>query len=187
MRLSPFRDAPRSSTPDLPDPAQDARRSRALFDLAPDAYVVTNGAGTIVDVNAAARSLLARTVEEVVGRPLVELVAAADRRSFLARRAKLRFGRPAPAPLAEWTLRLQGLDGGIIDAVVAVTSAAEASPDREALLLWRLPPASPRSPPQQGRAPPQRVGVFAAPSLPAQEEEGRRDAHPAHEQALDET
>jgi len=183
MRLSPFRDAPRSSTPDLPDPAQDARRSRALFDLAPDAYVVTNGAGTIVEVNAAARSLLARTVEEVVGRPLVELVAAADRRSFLARRAKLRFGRPAPAPLAEWTLRLQGLDGGIIDAVVAVTSAAEASPDREALLLWRLRPASRRSLQQQVRAQRQRVRVLVARSLRAQEEEARRIAHRLHDEA----
>src|SRR5258705_12938978 len=116
MRLSPFRAPPRSLTPDLPDPAQDARRSRALFDLAPDAYVVTDAAGTIVEVNAAARSLLARTLEEVVGRPLVELVATADRRSFLARRAKPRFARPPPAPLAEWTLRLQRLDGDIIDA-----------------------------------------------------------------------
>src|SRR5260221_3803662 len=148
MRLSPFRDAPRSSTPDLPDPAQDARRSRALFDLAPDAYVVTNGAGTIVEVNAAARSLLARTVEEVVGRPLVELVAAADRRSFLARRAKLRFGRPAPAPLAEWTLRLQGLDGRIIDAVVAVYPAAHGPSPPEAPLLLRLRPPEPRPVPQ---------------------------------------
>src|SRR5260221_7500304 len=153
MRLSPFRDAPRSSTPDLPDPAQDARRSRALFDLAPDAYVVTNGAGTIVEVNAAARSLLARTVEEVVGRPLVELVAAADRRSFLARRAKLRFGRPAPAPLAEWTLRLQGLDGGIIDAVVAGDLAAPAPPPPGGLLFWGAPPARPPPPPPTGGPP----------------------------------
>src|SRR5258706_7275839 len=97
MRLSPFRDAPRSLTPDLPDPAQAARRSRALFDLAPDAYVVTDAAGTIAEVNAAARRFLARALEEVVGRPLVELVVTADRRSFLARPAELRFWPSAPA------------------------------------------------------------------------------------------
>jgi len=172
MRLAPSRGAPRPFATYFPDAAvEDARRYRALFDLAPDAYVVTDPAGTIVEANVAARSLLARPLPEVAGRPLVELVVTADRRPFLARLAKLRFGRATPA--AEWTLRLSRPDGDA-DVVVAVTSAAQAAPDG-ALLLWRL-----RRPDVRKR---QRARALAAQSLRAQEEQARRIAHRLHDEA----
>jgi PAS domain S-box-containing protein len=174
MRLAPSRGAPRPFPPSFADAAtKDARRYRALFDLAPDAYVVTDAAGTIVEANAAARTLLMRPLPEVERPPLVDLVARGGRRSFLARLAKLRFRRASPA--AEWTLRLHRPDGDVFDAAVAVTSAAGAAPDGGALLLWRLR--------RRVGTQRQRARALAAQSLRAQEDEARRIAHRLHDEA----
>jgi PAS domain S-box-containing protein len=194
MRLAPSRGAPRPLAPYFPDAAQDARRYHALFDLAPDAYVVTDVAGTIAEANAAARTLLARPLPELSGRPLVELVATADRRAFLVRLEKARFARAAPA--AEWRLRLRQPGGEPFDAAVAVTSAVEVARGRGPLLLWRLRrlgvrrraedarrPARHRSLQRRRRVQRQRVRVLAAQSVRAQEEEARRIAHRLHDEA----
>jgi two-component system cell cycle sensor histidine kinase/response regulator CckA len=58
------------------------RRYRELFDLAPDGYVVSDGAGIVEDINQAAAELLGRSQQVLCGRPLAVFVAPAARRAF---------------------------------------------------------------------------------------------------------
>lgn len=198
MPLGPSRGARAGlAAPPVHDVAtDDARRYRALFQLAPDACVVTDRAGTILEANRAACDLLARPLQPLGGRPFATLVARADRRSFLARLAKLRFGRTLPD--AEWTLRLQLPDGGRVDAAVAVVPMGEAAPEGGGVLLWRLRDggarrgagdtlresgARSRSRHGQMRARRRQARALAAESLRVREEEARRIAHQLHDEA----
>ena len=63
---------------------------RDLFDRAPDAYVVTDEVGKILDANNAAAALFGKLPMHVVGKPLPIFVTADDRREF--RRALLALG-----------------------------------------------------------------------------------------------
>jgi PAS domain S-box-containing protein len=53
---------------------------RGLFDRAPDAYLVTDSSGTIVDANPAAAALFERKLDHIRRKPLPVLVAEHDRR-----------------------------------------------------------------------------------------------------------
>jgi formate hydrogenlyase transcriptional activator len=58
------------------------RRYQELFESAPDAYLVTNMRGRIVEANRAAQGLLAASAAELRGRPLAEFVAPEDQAAF---------------------------------------------------------------------------------------------------------
>src|SRR5258708_24390908 len=133
-----------------------------LFDLSPDPLVVTDPAGIIARANRAAALLLAHPGPALVGRPLPAFIAKLDRRCFLARLARLRFGE-APRD-EEWPLRLQASAGRSVPAAVAVASMPGAGSDGVALRLWRLRDLRGRRGPERGLRP----GEMPQPSLPRQ-------------------
>ena len=64
-------------------------RYAALFNLAPDGYLVTDAAGIIQEANHAAVTLLAASQEVLVGKPLVLWIAKEDRLAFHTQLAHL--------------------------------------------------------------------------------------------------
>ena len=70
------------------------RRYQELFDLAPDAYLVTDAKGTILEANRAAGSLLRIPRVYMVGKPLSAFVAEHDHAAFLRKIKEL--ARPIP-------------------------------------------------------------------------------------------
>jgi PAS domain S-box-containing protein len=58
------------------------QRYQDLFDFAPNAYLVTDGAGTIREANRAAASLLNVSPEYLAGKPLAVFFSEQDRHSF---------------------------------------------------------------------------------------------------------
>lgn len=61
---------------------KERRRYQDLFDFAPDAYLVTNTAGTIQEANHAAATLLHVRHKYLVGKPLILFIAQQDRQLF---------------------------------------------------------------------------------------------------------
>lgn len=59
------------------------RRYRDLFELAPDAYLITGIDGSIIDVNQAATAMLNRPKSQLIGSLLTSFVAEPDRRLFV--------------------------------------------------------------------------------------------------------
>jgi PAS domain S-box-containing protein len=69
------------------------RRTRLIVDSARDGFISTDALGRVLDVNAAAESLLGRSREELLGRPFQELgVPPADHGRFHERRRALLAG-----------------------------------------------------------------------------------------------
>jgi PAS domain S-box-containing protein len=103
---------------------------RDLFHLAPDAYLLTDGAGTIQEANRAAAALLREPEGALAGRPLAEFLSE-PRRAAMERRlqALARSGGQA-----EWQTRMTPRAGEPVD--VAVTVAGEAEPGSG--LRWLL-------------------------------------------------
>jgi PAS domain S-box-containing protein len=83
---------------------RERERYRQLFELAPDAYLVTDCAGTVLEANVAATVLLGGPIEGLVGKPLESFVPDADRRSFRRRLLASVEARGAQ----EWELTLDG-------------------------------------------------------------------------------
>src|SRR5262245_51517105 len=65
------------------------RRYQALFDFAPDAYIVTNEDGVIREANRAAGSLLGILPERLIDRPLVVFVPIEHRKDFRTNLARI--------------------------------------------------------------------------------------------------
>ena len=95
--------------------ALERARYRALFEHAPDPYLVTDAQGVLREVNGAAAAFLGVRAPFLVGRPLSVFVAADDHRSFFDFLARLgeesqpraedlhlvpRGGRPTPVAIA---------------------------------------------------------------------------------------
>ena len=81
---------------------EERQRYAELFELAPDAWLVTGPDGVVVEANAAAAALLGLAAPRLQGKPLAVFVAGAERRDFWLRLARL-----AEGGRAEWELRLQ--------------------------------------------------------------------------------
>ena len=94
-------------------------RYQALFDFAPDGYLVTNPTGIVQEANRAASALLGVRQDFIVGKPLATFVADGDRRAFRTRLTQLRDEERVQA----WEVRLQPKDCPPIHA--AITVAAE--------------------------------------------------------------
>jgi PAS domain S-box-containing protein len=89
-----------------------------LFELAPDAYLVTDANGIVLDSNAAATQLLRRARRFLVGKPLAVVLAPKSRRSF---RQALAAGGREDVTL-ELTLDVHDAPTMIVSATVAVRS-----------------------------------------------------------------
>lgn len=99
------------------------RRYRELFELAPDAYVVTDAKGNIVEANNAFERMAGLSGGFVPGKPLAAYVHADDRRAF--RSLLLELARGGRATEYEFRLRRRGAP----PVPASATAAAEPSRD----------------------------------------------------------
>jgi PAS domain S-box-containing protein len=136
-------------------------RYRSLFELAPVAYLVTDGHGVVKEANRRAAGLLADVPGSLLGRPLTMFVAPEDRAGVRDRLRRLPEGGSAG-----WRLRLRP-DRRPPVTVAATVEVAGGPPGRVTELRWLLrqldregdggpaaaaPPAA--GPPDGGPAPP---------------------------------
>ena len=108
------------------------RRYRDLFERAPDAYVVTDERGKVVQANAAARRLLNVSQRALVGKALAAYVESQDRFAFQKRVAEL----VADDEACELQFRVVARSGAPAD--IAATVAASREADGSWLLRWLL-------------------------------------------------
>jgi PAS domain S-box-containing protein len=112
---------------------QERRRYHELFDSAPDAYIVTNLAGSIHEVNRAAARLLGAPQAAIVGVPLPVFIAPDERHTF--RTQLTRLARLEHVP--EWETRIHSKTGA--DVPIAITASALDDPDaEEAEVRWLM-------------------------------------------------
>jgi PAS domain S-box-containing protein len=93
----------------------ETQRLRALFDLAPAAYLVTDANCRIREANRAAATLLQRPQERLVGKPLTAFISLGERQTFRAALAGLLQGRP----LHQWPVRMRPAAGPPLDVALS--------------------------------------------------------------------
>jgi len=98
------------------------RRYEELFQLAPDAYVVTNSLGIVREANRAAADMLGVEPRFLVGKPLATFVAGDDRSDLRA----LINGFGAATEVDGWSIRLVPRDGESITVSVSASAARDA-------------------------------------------------------------
>jgi two-component system CheB/CheR fusion protein len=97
------------------------RRYEELFQLAPDAYIVTNPVGIVREVNRAASDLVGLEPRFLLGKPLMTFVAVGDRPDL---RALLNtFG--SATQVADWSLRIVPRNGPSIPVSVSASAARD--------------------------------------------------------------
>jgi two-component system, cell cycle sensor histidine kinase and response regulator CckA len=113
------------------------QRYQALFDLAPNGYLVTDIRGNIHQANHHASARLFCTPQEyLVDKPLLVFIHEPDRPQFQERLAHLRPGR-------DWEVTLNPPNGTLIAVAITVTRLKD--PQRLGdILLWSLNEITPR-------------------------------------------
>jgi PAS domain S-box-containing protein len=109
-------------------------RYQALFDFAPDGYLVTGMEGAIREANTAAAALLGTSKELLPGQSLHEFVAKEDRSAFRERLRLLHLG--SIERLQDWEVSIQPGVGTPIP--VALTAVAERATPAVAGLRWLI-------------------------------------------------
>jgi len=94
------------------------RRYLELFDLAPDAYLVTDALGLILEANERAGTLFGVEPASLIRKPLVLYVERADRKIFFARLGRL----PISGRLENWEIGLRPKKGQPFPAQVDITA-----------------------------------------------------------------
>jgi PAS domain S-box-containing protein len=114
--------------------ALEAERSRYrdLFEMAPDAYLITNEHGLVTEANRAAGMLLKVERKFLIGKPLQVFIPPSERGRF---RARVIEAHDEDAPL-EWRMQVTPRDGGAI--VVAATVARLSDRRSPGGLRWAL-------------------------------------------------
>jgi putative nucleotidyltransferase with HDIG domain/PAS domain S-box-containing protein len=110
------------------------RRYRDLFELAPDAYLVTDAQIIIQESNQAAAAMLQVGQAFLPGRPLSDFIAAEDRPAFQAGLIRL---REAGGEKRNWELRLQSGEGAPMTVFINVRAQTDHH-DRLVRMLWLL-------------------------------------------------
>jgi len=105
----------------------------ALFNLAPDGYLVTDAAGVIQEANHAAVALLAVSQEVLVGKPLILWIAKADRLAFHTQLVRLTQGQH----VHDWELWLQPQQGNAFPASITVGMQHHPQ-EQQPVLYWLL-------------------------------------------------
>ncbi|QKQ75081.1 PAS domain S-box protein [Nostoc sp. TCL240-02] len=80
------------------------RRYQDLFDLAPNAYLVTDVAGIIKEVNYVTAALLSVRQNYLIGKPFILFIAEPDRKTFMNKLTNLQ-------QVQDWEVELQSLGG----------------------------------------------------------------------------
>lgn len=97
------------------------QRYHELFELAPDGYVVTDGAGIIREANRAAANLLNLSSKFLISKPLINFIAYEERRAFRAKLMQL----IQTEWMQEWEIRILPRTGEIFDAAVTVSTVRD--------------------------------------------------------------
>jgi PAS domain S-box-containing protein/putative nucleotidyltransferase with HDIG domain len=109
----------------------ESRQYRDFFDLAPDAYLVTDSQMLIQESNQMAATMLHMDRESLKNRPLTLLIAEPDRPAFQASLTQVRTG----GQKRDWKLRLQPRDGEPFSVFVNVRAQMDHH-DEPVRLLW---------------------------------------------------
>ena len=109
-----------------------------LFEWAPDAYLVTDTSGTILEANRAAEHLLRWHREALVRTSIVRLLALEERAAFEVMLERL----PMLERISDWELRLKRRDGAILPCALSVSWLADR--ERSGSLRWLLRDVSER-------------------------------------------
>jgi PAS domain S-box-containing protein/putative nucleotidyltransferase with HDIG domain len=120
--------APQETAPDAAD-----RRYRDLFELAPDAYLVTDAQMIIEESNQAAATMLKVGRASLPGKPVSHFIAAEDRPALQAGLIQLREG----GEKRNWELRLQTAEGAAFAVFINVWAHTDHH-DKLVRLLWLL-------------------------------------------------
>lgn len=94
------------------------QRYQDLFELVPDAYLVTNVRGIITEANSAAARLLNVPQQFLVGKPFATFISKEERLAFLTKMT----GLHQPDLGQEWEVRLQPRNGKSFDASLTVVT-----------------------------------------------------------------
>ena len=116
-----------------PAPGAADRVDRDLFDLAPDAYLITDGQTVIAESNPAAAALLKVDQGSLQGKPLAHFVTEADRPAFQANLIPIREG----GKKRNWEFRLQPGEGAPFSVSVNVSAQTDHR-DQLVRVLWLL-------------------------------------------------
>ncbi|PHM11305.1 hypothetical protein CK516_03410 [Nostoc sp. 'Peltigera malacea cyanobiont' DB3992] len=106
------------------------QRYQDLFDLAPDAYLVTDVAGIIKEANYVAAALLSVRQKYLVGKPLILFIAELDRQTFMNQLANLQQVR-------DWEVYLQPQTGTTFPARIKMVAMYD-SQDQQIGWRWLL-------------------------------------------------
>ena len=116
-----------------PAPGAADRGGRDLFDLAPDAYLITDGQTVIAESNPAAAALLKVDLGSLPGKSLTHFVMEADRPAFQASLIQIREG----GEKRNWEFRLQPGEGTPFSVSVNVSAQTDHQ-DQLVRVLWLL-------------------------------------------------
>ncbi len=116
-----------------PAPGAADRGCRDLFDLAPDAYLITDGQTVIAESNPAAAAMLKVDQGSLPGKPLTRFVTEADRPAFQASLIQIREG----GEKRNWEFRLQPGEGAPFSVSVNVSAQTDHQ-DQLVRVLWLL-------------------------------------------------
>lgn len=114
------------------------QRYQALFELAPDGYLVTDCQGIIYHANKAAAALFAVPQANLLRKPLVVFVEASDRPQF-----QLRLTQPKNAQT--WKMSISQRFGPSVKVAIA-TATIQGEQGQGTAILWSLRPVSPSRP-----------------------------------------
>jgi PAS domain S-box-containing protein len=109
------------------------QRYQALFDFAPDGYLVTDSQGLVQEANRTAAVLFAVSQEYLVGKPLALFVAAKERPAFRTQLAALN----KVQHFQNWAVHLQPREGPAFNAELTV-AAVHSLQDQRPGLLWLI-------------------------------------------------
>jgi len=109
---------------------KERRRYRDLFELAPDAYLITNNTGTIEEANYAAATLFHVHQKYLVGKPLILFIAQQDRQLFSSHMNNLQ-------QLPNWEINLQPRRGKPFPASVRLSAVYDEN-DKQIGWCWLL-------------------------------------------------
>jgi len=127
------RQADKGEAPGAPVPEAEDRRYRHLFELAPDAYLVTDAQTIIQESNRAAAALLQVDQGSLKGKSLAHFIVEADRSAFQASLIQIREG----GEKRNWELGLQPKAGAPFSASVNVSAQTDHQ-DQLVSVLWLL-------------------------------------------------
>ncbi|PMB07693.1 PAS domain-containing sensor histidine kinase, partial [Fischerella thermalis CCMEE 5273] len=106
------------------------QRYKELFDFAPDAYLVTNIEGKILEANRAATNLFKISQKYLQGKLLIDFIPEHQRRAFRFQLMRLHQIKQ----IQDWEIQMHTREGGEFDAAISVTTVCDREGNPEG---WR--------------------------------------------------